>query len=213
MGTNILHFITVSCREEYKHTLQSSPEYMHVLGKQDLRIFYRFWGTGKQEVLPFLYREVELVIKAHRKTHKILIWIPKLCVSPIERSHIFWLQFSSFIQSVEQEMELLGCSGMTGRTSVGLLQVFSSNIKIQASQKGKQMTVCFAECDSLCMLFSTPSQMFSQSVLINWKEMEMIYTPTCLRPTNMTMWNFAPHIIVIPAYENTFSSWHHILIR
>lgn len=84
-------------------------------------------------------------------------------------------------------MVLLRCSGMTGRTSVGLLQILFLKYKNSRIKKGKQSTVCFAECDSLCMLFSTPSQMFSQSVLINWKEMEMIYNPTCLRPANMTM--------------------------
>lgn len=90
-------------------------------------------------------------------------------------------------------MELLRCSGMTGRTSVGLQQVLFLKYKNPSIKKGKQRTVCFAECDSPCMLFSTQSQMFSESALINWKEMEMIYTPTCLRPTNMTMRNFMHH--------------------
>lgn len=56
------------------------------------------------------------------------------------------------------------------------------------------------------MLFSIQSQMFLESVLINWKGMEMIYSPPCLRPTNYKHEHVkvcAPHVIVIPVKQKT----------
>lgn len=103
---------------------------------------------------------------------------------------------SSFLLSPNVRSKRQSCSGVVNDlyVSVGWLQVLFLKHNSSGIAKWKHKTVCFAECDSLCMLFSIQSKMFLESVLINWKGLETIYSPPCFRPTNMNMWKFVHHM-------------------
>lgn len=194
LGTNILHCITLFCREEHKHILQSSPECMRFLDKQELGIFYSFWGTVSKRYCLFYTRRWSW-FKCDRGPQESSRFLSgyQNCVflllkGAISSNHSFLLSYkvrstrwsySDVMESlVEPQQDCCRCC--------------SSNIKIQASKKeSKGLFVLLNVAHWVCYFLHQVK--CSESVLINWKEIEMIYTPTCLRPANMTMWNFMHH--------------------